>query len=57
MCFVNSFRETVGLFKIPSDNLLWWHINYCRLFNSESIFIHINSSISNSSIYPNFSSI
>ena len=27
--------------------LVLWHINHCRLFNVKSIFIHINSSISN----------
>ena len=27
-----------------------WHINPCRLFNAKSIFIQINSSISNKSI-------
>ena len=26
------------------------HINHCRLFNAKSIFIHINSSISNNSV-------
>ena len=28
-----------------------WHINHCRLFNAKSIFIHINSSISNNSVW------
>ena len=27
-----------------------WHIKLCRLFNEKSIFIHINSSISNKSV-------
>ena len=27
------------------------HINHCRLFNAKSILIHINSSISNNSVY------
>ena len=27
-----------------------WHINLCRLFNAKSIFIQINSSISNNSV-------
>ena len=27
-----------------------WHINFCRLFNAKSIFIQINSSISNNSV-------
>ena len=30
--------------------LVLWHINPCRLFNAKSIFIHINSSISNNSV-------
>ncbi len=28
-----------------------WHINLCRLFNAKSIFIQINSSISNNSVW------
>ena len=30
--------------------LILWYINHCRLFNTRSIFIHINSSISNNSV-------
>ena len=30
--------------------LVLWHINHCRLFNAESIFILINISISNNSV-------
>ena len=30
--------------------LVLWHINHCRLLNAKSIFIHINSSISNNSV-------
>ena len=30
--------------------LILWHINHCRLFNAESIFIRMNSSISNNLI-------
>ena len=30
--------------------MVLWHINYCRLFNTKSIFIQINSSISNNSV-------
>ena len=30
--------------------LVWWHINPCKLFNAKSIFIHINSSISNNGV-------
>ena len=43
--------------KSPGDliGLVWfglvlWHINNCSLFNAKSIFIHINSSISNNSV-------
>ena len=35
--------------------LVWWHINHCTLFNPKSIFIHINSSISNNSVEPTYS--
>ena len=31
-------------------DLVLWHINQFRLFNAESIFIHINNSISNNSV-------
>ncbi len=31
-------------------SLVLWHFNHCRLFNAKSIFIHINSSISNNSV-------
>ena len=27
-----------------------WNINHCRFFNAKSIFVHINSSISNNSV-------
>ena len=30
--------------------LVLWHINHCRLFDAKSIFIHINSSVSNNSV-------
>ena len=30
--------------------LVLWYINYCRLFNAKSIFIRLNSSISNNSV-------
>ena len=35
--------------------LVLWHINRCRLFNAKSIFIHINSSISNNSVQHKYS--
>ena len=35
--------------------LVWWHINYCRLFNPKSIFIQINSYISNNSVQHMYS--
>ena len=31
--------------------LVLWHINHCKLFNAKSIVIHINSSISNNSVF------
>ena len=35
----------------PVEFWIWiWHINYCRLFNAKSIFIIMNSSISNNSV-------
>ena len=39
-------NECPGLFWF---DLVLWHINHYRLFNAKSIFIHINSSISNNS--------
>ena len=36
--------------KKKSFGLVSWHINHHRLFNAKSIFIHINSSISNNSV-------
>ena len=49
--------------EVPQNyhsGLLWfglvlWHINHCRLFNAKSIFIHINSSISNCSVKHKYS--
>ena len=45
----NKYKLTVSL---KSDLVVWvlWHINLCRLFNAKSIFIQINSSISNISV-------
>ena len=39
----------------PRKHLVWlglvlWQINYCRLFNTKSIFIHISISFSNNSV-------
>ena len=31
-----------------------WHINLCKLFNAKCIFIQINSSISNNSVYHKY---
>ena len=31
-----------------------WHINHCRLFHAKSIFIHINSCISDNSVYHKY---
>ena len=43
--------------KVHSDNLLFfffglvlWHVNHSWLFNAKSIFLYINSSISNNSV-------
>ena len=62
-CIRASFQESrVPLYdhhsQVSSDpdwwcGLVWfilWHINHCRLFHAKSIFIHINSSISNNSV-------
>ena len=35
--------------------LVLWHINLCRLFNAKSIFIHINSYVSNNSVLYKYS--
>ena len=37
------------LFLLIWFGLVLWHINHWRFFNAKSIFIHINSSISNNS--------
>ena len=34
--------------------LVLWYINLCRLFNPKSIFMHMNSSISNNSVYHKY---
>ena len=31
-----------------------WHINICRLFNAKSIFIQVNCSISNNSVFHKY---
>ena len=43
--------------SLSTSGLVWvlWHINHCRLFNAKSIFIHINSSISNNSVWHKYS--
>ena len=40
----------VKLFKYSLIVWVLWHINLCRSFNAKSIFIQINSSISNDSV-------
>ena len=47
-CIYQIYRIWLGLFL--------WYINLWRLFNAKSIFIHINGSISNNSVYykPSF---
>ena len=37
------------IFTLCFTGLGLWHINHCWLFNAKSVFIHINSSISNNS--------
>ena len=34
--------------------LVWFYINHCRLFNTKSIFIHMNSFISNNKVLHNY---
>ena len=46
---VSNFSSCIDMSKVFFD-LVLWHINHCRLFNAKSIFIHINSSISNNSL-------
>ena len=41
--------------QIKLFSLVLWHINHCRLFIAKSIFIHINSSISNNLIQYKYS--
>ena len=38
------------IFGLVGLGLVLWRIHHCRLFNAESIFIHINSSMSNNSV-------
>ena len=47
-CIVDDEDESKRIDAIIG--LILWHINYCGLFNAESIFIHINSSIANNSV-------
>ena len=60
-CIWSSLRNWNGyndaLQKQNNASITWllvvwvlWHINLCRLFNAKSIFIKINSSISNNSV-------
>ena len=46
---INSLFNNGGLAWF---GLVLWHINHCRLFNTKSIFIHINSSISKIQFSP-----
>ena len=46
----HSFRQTLNMCVESLFVWLLWHINLCRLFNAKSIFIQINTSISNNSI-------
>ena len=42
-----SFIKNLVWFGLVWFGLFLWHINHCRLSNAKSIFIHINSYISN----------
>ena len=45
---LHNIREVVWF------GLVLWHINYCKLFNAKSIYIHINSSILNNSVQQRY---
>ena len=58
------FRSATNMSTWPETNLLpiniciglaLWYINRCRLFHAKSIFIQINSSISNNLVLHKFS--
>ena len=46
---------TITTTPLVSFSLVLWHIYHCRLFNAKSIFIHVNSSISNKSVKYKYS--
>ena len=51
--FFKFFRSLAkSWYELSFSLFVWvlWHINYCRLFNTKSIFIQISSSISNNSV-------
>ena len=55
LCQYNSYAFQLymmqkSIFTIILIGLVLWHINHCKLFNAKSIFIHINSYISNYSV-------
>ena len=58
MCYcihfwTNTLGKSIKALILPGIDwfgLVLWHINHCRLFNAKSIFIDINSSISNNSV-------
>ena len=43
-------KLNVMVFGLVSFRFVLRHINHCRSFDSKSIFIHINSSVSNDSV-------
>ena len=51
--FWDSYKIDILLWLLVSTwfGLVLWHINHCRLFNAKFIFIQINSSISNNSVW------
>ena len=52
----SSLYKNSSIFGLVWFGLVLWYINHCRLYNAQSILIHINSSISNNSdtIIPQF---
>ena len=42
-----GYKINVSWFRF---SLILWHVNHCRLFNTKSIFIHINCYISNNTV-------
>ena len=43
-------KQGLVFFGLVWFGLVLWHINHCGLFNAESIFIHLNGSLSDNSV-------